>query len=102
MSTARLLLRRQQPSAIAGTLTVLGLSAWAAKSFLIRDVYAESPSQPPPKVFSGVLGPTLKLGSSETVNHNTKRLRFDFPDSNAVSGLTLTCMCIPLVLMDCC
>jgi cytochrome-b5 reductase len=74
-----------------GTLTLLGLSAWAAKSFLIRDVYAESPSPPPSKVFSGVFGPSLRLESSETVNHNTKRLRFAFPNPDAISGLTLTC-----------
>jgi len=84
-------LRRQRLATVAGTLTALGLSAWAAKSLLSRDVYAESPSSPPSKVFSGLLGPTLRLESSETVNHNTKRLRFAFPDSNAVSGLTLTC-----------
>ena len=36
---------------------------------------------------SGFSFQTLKLRSSEEVNHNTKRLRFDLPDSNAVSGL---------------
>lgn len=33
---------------------------------------------------------SLKLQSAEMVNHNTKRLRFEFPDSEATSGLALT------------
>ncbi|KAH6700587.1 NADH-cytochrome b5 reductase-like protein [Leptodontidium sp. MPI-SDFR-AT-0119] len=86
MSVSRVL--RQRPAVVA--VTGLGLSAWGAKCLFIRNFYAESPSSPPSKVFSGLLGPTLRLESSETVSHNTKRLRFAFPDSNAVSGLTLT------------
>lgn len=33
---------------------------------------------------------TLKLHSTEQLNHNTKRLRFELPDPNQPSGLTLT------------
>lgn len=33
---------------------------------------------------------SLKLHSAEMVNHNTKRLRFEFADPEATSGLTLT------------
>ncbi|TLS28927.1 hypothetical protein PpBr36_01953 [Pyricularia pennisetigena] len=33
---------------------------------------------------------SLKLQSAEMVNHNTKRLRFEFADSEATSGLALT------------
>lgn len=92
MSTPKLLLPvRSRPLAAAGAIAVLGISAFAARSFLIRDVYAESPSQPPPKVFSGFGGQSLRLESSENVNQNTKRLRFAFPNSEAQSGLTLTC-----------
>lgn len=32
----------------------------------------------------------LRLESSELVNHNTKRLRFELPDPNVKSGLSLT------------
>lgn len=32
----------------------------------------------------------LRLQSSESVNHNTKRLRFELPDPNVKSGLSLT------------
>lgn len=90
MAPSQILLPRR-PLAIAGTLTALSLSAWAAKSLLIRNVHAESPSKAPPDVFSGFPGPRLRLEGSEMVNHNTKRLRFAFPDSEARSGLALTC-----------
>ncbi len=33
---------------------------------------------------------SLKLASTETVNHDVKRLRFDLADANTQSGLTLT------------
>jgi hypothetical protein len=45
----------------------------------------------PPKVFSGGMGQSLTLRSSEVVNHNTRRLRFELPRPDALSGLTLTC-----------
>lgn len=35
---------------------------------------------------------TLRVQSIKAVNHNTKRLVFEFPDKNARSGLSLTCM----------
>lgn len=92
MSTSSRIFLRQRPAAVAGIITVGGLGAWVAKSFLTRDVYADSPSSPvSSKVFSGPFGPSLRLESSEMVNHNTKRLRFSFPNPEATSGLTLTC-----------
>jgi cytochrome-b5 reductase len=44
-----------------------------------------------PTVFGGFGPKTLRLQSADQVNHNTKRLVFEFPDQNAKSGLTLTC-----------
>ena len=45
-----------------------------------------------PKIFTGGISfQTLKLQSAEQVNHNTKRLRFELPDPNAVSGLRPIC-----------
>lgn len=47
----------------------------------------------PKKIFTtGFSFQDLKLESSEIVNHNTKRLRFEFPDKDAVSGLHVSCM----------
>jgi hypothetical protein len=43
MSTYRILLR-ERPLAAAGAITVLGISAWAAKSFIIYNAYVESPT----------------------------------------------------------
>lgn len=46
----------------------------------------------PRKIFPG--GPafvSLRLNSIEEVNHNTKRLKFELPEENALSGLSLTC-----------
>src|SRR2546429_613165 len=50
----------------------------------------------PPRVFGkGPAFVSLKLQSAEQVNHNTKRLRFEFPNEDAVSGLSLTCKFFP-------
>jgi cytochrome-b5 reductase len=87
------ILRRIKLLNAAGTITVLGLGTWAAKSLLIcEEAYAESPTQPPQKIFSRFFGQSLRLENSENVNHNTKRLRFAFPNPEAQSGLTLTCI----------
>ena len=49
-------------------------------------------SNNPKKTFtSGFSFQNLKLESSEVVNHNTKRLRFQLPDKDAVSGLHPSC-----------
>jgi cytochrome-b5 reductase len=49
--------------------------------------------QPIPKAFTG--GDQgfldLKLSNVETVNHNTKRFRFELPDKDQVSGLNIAC-----------
>jgi hypothetical protein len=48
-----------------------------------------------PKVFAG--GDqgfvNLKLANIQDINHNTKRLTFQFDDDNAVSGLNVACKC---------
>ena len=49
-------------------------------------------SNNPKKTFtSGFSFQDLKLESSEIINHNTKRLRFQLPDKDAVSGLHPSC-----------
>lgn len=48
------------------------------------------------KIFtSGFSFQNLKLESSEVVNHNTKRLRFQLPEKDAVSGLHPSCTFAP-------
>ncbi|PVH82443.1 NADH-cytochrome b5 reductase-like protein [Cadophora sp. DSE1049] len=86
---ARAILRTQRPVAItAGLLGATGVGLWVARSYYTNNAFAES--REPPTVFSSWLGQSLRLASSEVVNHNTKRLRFEFPNEDARSGLVLT------------
>jgi hypothetical protein len=87
---ARAILRKQRPAAVtAGLVGATGIGLWVARSYLTNSAFAESPE--PPTVFSSWFGQSLRLGSSEVVNHNTKRLQFEFPDEDSRSGLILTC-----------
>ena len=76
---------------ILGTAIVGGAAIYIAqRQFRPNELRAESNEAP--KIFtSGFSFQQLKLRSSEDVNHNTKRLRFDLPESNAVSGLQPIC-----------
>lgn len=53
---------------------------------------AESPKDRPKVLVGGDQGfVDLKLANVETLSHNTKRLRFEFDDKEAVSGLHVAC-----------
>lgn len=70
---------------VAGSLT-LGI----VSQFCIQDAMAFT--QGYAKAFgSNPSFISLTLGSSELLNHDTKRLRFKLPERDAVSGLPLTC-----------
>ncbi|GES62180.1 riboflavin synthase-like beta-barrel [Aspergillus terreus] len=56
--------------------------------YRMRPAHAESDE--PPTVFGGLGLTTLRLKDVQQVNHNTKRLAFEFLDPQAQSGLTLT------------
>jgi cytochrome-b5 reductase len=91
MSLYQILLPSLRSSAaVIGAFTLAGSGLWLAKSAFVCTVMAESPAAPR-RAFSGFLGPSLPLEKSESVNHNTKRLRFKFPTSDTNSGLNLTC-----------
>ncbi|GLA41414.1 hypothetical protein AnigIFM63309_009504 [Aspergillus niger] len=81
-------LQRTIPRAIkvAGVAGFAGLGMYYTK--LYSTAFAES--NEPKTVFSGLGLTTLRLQSIRTVNHNTKRLVFEYPDESARSGLTLT------------
>ncbi|KAJ5092127.1 hypothetical protein NUU61_006997 [Penicillium alfredii] len=68
--------------------TLFGIGTYCARSYLLPTGHAESSE--PPIVFSGFGLTTLRLQSAKLVNHNTKRLVFEFPDQNTRSGLSLT------------
>lgn len=88
------LLQLVRPATVVGTLAAGGLAVGLASRIMVKDAHADSGA--PQKVFGG--GPaffSLPLESSESVNHNTKRLRFKLPEQDAVSGLPLTCEYCP-------
>lgn len=88
--------------ALRGPLAALALGsiAWTATRMPIFLETSETPDESPnmprtaalAKVFSS--GPAmvpLRLKSSENLDHNVKLLRFEYPNREAVSGLSLTC-----------
>jgi len=64
----------------------VGISAYA----VTRQI-TSTRSGVPQRIFGGFNPTKLQVKSSEVINHNTKKICFEFPDPNAVSGLTLTC-----------
>lgn len=77
--------------ALLSTVAVAGVGAYyGTRSSFLPTGYAESPESP--KVFGGFGFTTLRLQEVKVMNHNTKRLVFEFPDRNATSGISLTCM----------
>jgi cytochrome-b5 reductase len=86
MSTAQLS-RLRSPRAAALSLAIIG--AGVSVYTFSRSVAADTGE--PPKMFARFGPKALKVVSSEAVNHNTKKLRFEFPRDDAVSGLSLTC-----------
>ena len=76
--------------ALYSAVAVAGVGAYyGTRTFLLPTGYAESAESP--KVFGGFGFTTLRLQEVNVVNHNTKRLVFEFPDPDATSGLSLTC-----------
>jgi cytochrome-b5 reductase len=71
------------PFTLAAGAAVAGLGVYA---FYLRN----DNSNPDMALFSGFGFRTLKLESTELVNHNTKKLRFELPDRSQPSGLSLT------------
>ncbi|KAI1503507.1 hypothetical protein F5X99DRAFT_375510 [Biscogniauxia marginata] len=68
---------------------VAGIGAGLYFRYTMSVAHADSGA--PPKVFgSGPAFLSLRLESSEFVNHNTKKLRFELPEQDAVSGLGIS------------
>ncbi|KAM4067190.1 oxidoreductase NAD-binding domain-containing protein [Hirsutella rhossiliensis] len=83
------LLPRTRMKTVLTTLAMGGIGLGVIT--VMRRSYSQAASGTPPAVFAG--GPafvSLPLESSEVVSHDTKRLRFIFPQNDAVSGLSLT------------
>lgn len=73
-------------------IAAAALVAAGAYGLYLRSQPAVRADDGSPAKFFGGFPPlkSLRLQSAEMVNHNTKRLRFEFPDKDAVSGLSLT------------
>ncbi|KAL4909649.1 hypothetical protein BDW74DRAFT_173144 [Aspergillus multicolor] len=74
-------------------LTIASLGAYTSQKYLIGQAHAEAPepeTSAPPVMFRGFRPASLRVQSVETLNHNTKRLRFEYPDKSWASGLHLT------------
>ncbi|KAK3687591.1 ferredoxin reductase-like protein [Podospora appendiculata] len=69
---------------VAVAVAVAGIGAYA----LYNNRQAAASSDKP--IFSSFGFRSLRLHSTELINHNTKRLRFELPDPNQPSGLSLT------------
>lgn len=67
--------------AFAAAVAGIGAYAWYLRSSKIQ---SDKP------VFSSFGFHTLRLDSTELINHNTKKLRFELPDAGKPSGLSLT------------
>lgn len=84
--------------AILSAAAVAGLGAYyGTRSFLRPTAHAESAESP--KVFGGLGFTTLRVQDVQVVNHNTKKLVFEFPGQDAKSGLSLTCK-LALITLD--
>ncbi|KAI0483496.1 oxidoreductase NAD-binding domain-containing protein [Xylaria cf. heliscus] len=72
-----------------GSVALAGIGIGVYSRYLTSVAHADSGA--PLKAFgSGPAFLSLKLQSSEVVNHNTKRLRFALPTDEHISGLALT------------
>ena len=69
------------PVAVAAAVAGIGAYAWYLRS---NSTSSEKP------VFSSFGFHSLRLDSTELINHNTKKLRFALPDTSKPSGLGLT------------
>jgi cytochrome-b5 reductase len=84
-------------SSAFGAAVVGGGTAYAGYSLyknsspsIIRSAYADAPPGPK-KIFPASGFVDFRLESSEMVNHNVKRLRFELPDKDAVTGMQPIC-----------
>lgn len=77
----------------AGTMTTpVGIAAAVAGigAYALYAKRSSSSSQASKEPFASFGFHQLRLQSSESLNHNTKRLRFELPDPDVKSGLGLT------------
>ncbi|ETS81630.1 hypothetical protein PFICI_06632 [Pestalotiopsis fici W106-1] len=78
-----------QPLRRGGVAAAIGAVAVTGVGLAIYSNTAHADSGEPRKLFTGPVFTSLPLADSETINHNTKRLRFQLPEGT-VSGFPTT------------
>ncbi|KAK4121677.1 ferredoxin reductase-like protein [Parathielavia appendiculata] len=88
-TTLRPLLRATHRANVMGTQVALAaaVAGIGAYAWYWRSSNTNKPDKP---IFSSFGFHTLRLDSTELINHNTKKLRFELPDASKPSGLSLT------------
>jgi cytochrome-b5 reductase len=75
------------PVVVAAAAAVAGVGVY---SLYLRRTANNAETAGSKGTFSSFGFTSLRLQSAEMMNHNTRRLRFELPDPNATSGLSLT------------
>lgn len=87
ISASRLQNSKMSSSALFAAAAVV-IGAYVAYTRTLSSAQAETAGGKP--TFASFGFRTLKLASTESLNHNVKHLRFDLPDPQATSGLAVT------------
>jgi cytochrome-b5 reductase len=74
----------------AAVTTATGFVAYGLYSYTTKAAGSERGK--PATAFRGIGLTSLRLHSIQALNHQTKLLRFELPEQNSHSGLSLTCM----------
>ncbi|OJK00811.1 hypothetical protein ASPACDRAFT_42301 [Aspergillus aculeatus ATCC 16872] len=70
--------------------TLASCGTYTFKRHLIGQALAETPGDEPPVMFSGFKPTSLRVQSVKSLSHDTKCLRFEYPNQTWTSGLQLT------------
>lgn len=89
MFARRILQSKQASTGIVAGVAAAGVGVFAIYSY--SNSRGTKTGGPRATFGTGPSFTSLRLNSVETVNHNTKRLKFELPDEKDVSGLGLTC-----------
>lgn len=78
-------------SSLAPIYVSVGLAGLGAGIWRYNSSSATIDPKDRPKVFNGEEWIDLKVAGVENLSHNTKKLRFEFEDKEAVGGLPVAC-----------
>lgn len=85
------MLRSQAPLIASATTVIVGAGVYNLYSGSTRPAPNSINGERTKTFGKGPAFKSLRLHSIEKLNHDTSRFRFNLPDPEAVSGLSLTC-----------